>query len=185
MLFRSDAGRQLRRETHLLTDKEVIYCCNVDETQLTGGSAMADLVSEYAAEHNAETAILCGALEAELLDLGPGEQNEFLAAYGLKESSLDRIVHAAYRALKLQCFITAQPAEVRAWTFREGCKAPQAAGMIHTDFEQGFIRAKVVAFDDFEKHGSMAAARDAGAMRTEGKDYEIRDGDVIEFLFDA
>lgn len=178
---RNEAAVQLRQEVHFLTDKPVIYCANVDEDELTGDSSLVKAVESYAAENHAECVTICGQLEAELLDLAPQEQLDFLKSYGLPESGLNRIVHTAFKALRLQSFFTAQPAEVRAWTFRAGCTAPQAAGLIHTDFEKGFIRAKVVSFEDFVKYGSLTAAREAGVMRTEGKDYEVRDGDVIEF----
>lgn len=177
----TETAVQLRREVHFLTDKPVIYCANVDEEELTSENSLVDVVTSYAAENHAECVTIYGQFEAELLDLDPQEQQDFLKSYALAESGLNRIVHTAFKALRLQSFFTAQPAEVRAWTFRAGCTAPQAAGLIHSDFENGFIRAKVVSFEDFVKYGSLAAARKAGAMRTEGKDYEVQDGDVIEF----
>ena len=131
---------------------------------------------------------ICAQMEADLAGLSDAEAKEFLSSYGLTESSLDRTIKLAYHTLGLHTlglasFLTAGPKEVRAWTFRRGWKAPQCAGVIHTDFEKGFIRAQVISFDDYVKHNGEAGARAAGALRPEGRDYEMQDGDVVEFMF--
>ena len=127
--------------------------------------------------------VVCAQMEADLAGLSDDESKEFLASYGLEESSLDRTIKLAYRTLGLASYFTAGPKEARAWTFRRGWKAPQCAGVIQTDFEKGFIRAEVIAFDDYVKNNGVAGARAAGALRPEGKEYEMQDGDVVEFLF--
>ncbi len=126
---------------------------------------------------------ICAQMEADLAGLSDDEAKEFLSSYGLSESSLDRTIRLAYHTLGLASYFTSGPKEARAWTFRRGWKAPQCAGVIHTDFEKGFIRAQVIAFDDYVKHNGEAGARAAGALRPEGKEYEMQDGDVVEFLF--
>ncbi len=179
-----DAILPVLRDLHFLTDKPVIYCANVADDGVTGeGNPHVAALGEYAAAHGCEMVVVCAQMEADLAGLSDDEAAEFLASYGLSESSLDRTIALAYRTLGLASYFTAGPKEARAWTFRRGWKAPQCAGVIHTDFEKGFIRAEVVAFADYVKHSGVAGARAAGALRPEGRDYEMQDGDVVEFLF--
>ncbi len=140
---------------------------------------------EIAAIEGARVVVISAELEAQIVELDEDERQEFLEAAGLKRSGLDRLIHAAYDLLGLITFLTTGPKEARAWTVRRGTKAPQAAGQIHTDFERGFIRAETVHITDFERYGSEAAAREAGVMRSEGKDYVVEDGDVILFRFNV
>ena len=172
------------RELHFLTDKPVIYCANVSDDDVTGESnPHVAALKAYAESQGCAFVVICAQMEADLAGLSEDEAKEFLASYGLSESSLDRTIALAYKTLGLASFLTAGPKEVRAWTFRRGWKAPQCAGVIHTDFEKGFIRAQVVSYDDYVKHGGESGARSAGALRPEGKEYEMQDGDVVEFMF--
>ena len=172
------------KDLHFLTDKPVIYCANVSDDNVSGeGNQHVAALREYAAKENAELVVVCAQMEADLAGLSAAEAAEFLQSYGLSESSLDRTIALAYRTLGLASFLTAGPKEVRAWTFRRGWKAPRCAGVIHTDFEKGFIRAQVVPFEDDVKHGGESGARAAGVLRPEGKEYEMQDGDVVEFMF--
>jgi len=172
------------KELHFLTDKKVIYCANVADDNVNGeGNAHVAALRAYAAKQNCEMVVICAQMEADLAGLTDDEAKEFLQSYGLEESSLDRTIKLAYETLGLASFLTAGPKEVRAWTFRRGWKAPKCAGVIHTDFEKGFIRAQVVAFDDYIKYGGEAGAREHGVLRPEGKEYEMKDGDVVEFMF--
>ena len=176
---------QTRRELGLLTDKKIIYCANVDENVLGSGNEHLEKVKKYASEKNAEVAVICARLEEELQGLSEEEQLEMLASYGAKEDGLSQIIHTGYSTLGLLSYFTAGEKEVRAWTIEKGWKAPQAAGVIHTDFERGFIRAEVITYTDFIKHGSEAACRTAGLLRVEGKEYVVQDGDIIHFLFNV
>jgi hypothetical protein len=170
----------------LLTGKPVLYIANVDEAQLgSPGDPRVQAVRDLAAAEGAEAVVLCGKVEAELAELPEEERREFLRSLGLSEPGLERLVHAGYRELGLLTFFTIGPAECRAWTVRKGTRAPQAAGVIHTDFEKGFIKAEVVRCQDLLALGSEAAARDKGQMRIEGKDYVVEDGDVIHFRFNV
>ena len=179
-----DAILPVLRELHFLTDKPVIFCANVADDNVTGeGNPHVDALRQYAVKGGSELVVVSAQMEADLAGLSDDEAKEFLESYGLKESSLDRTIKLAYHTLGLASYFTAGPKEVRAWTFRRGWKAPKCAGVIHTDFEKGFIRAEVVAFDDYVKNGGVAGARSAGALRPEGKEYEMKDGDVVEFLF--
>ena len=179
-----DAILGVLRELHFLTDKPVIYCANVADDNVDGeGNEHVAKLREYAAKEGAETVVICAQMEADLAGLSDAEAKEFLESYGLTESSLDRTIQLAYRTLGLASFLTAGPKEVRAWTFRRGWKAPKCAGVIHTDFEKGFIRAQVVAYADYVKCGGESGARAAGLLRPEGKEYEMQDGDVVEFMF--
>ena len=179
-----DAILDVLKELHFLTDKKVIYCANVADDNVTGeGNAHVAALKEYAAKNNSEMVIISAQMEADLAGLSDDEAKEFLASYGLEESSLDRTTKLAYDALGLASYLTAGPKESRAWTFRKGWKAPKCAGVIHTDFEKGFIRAQVVSYDDFVKYGGEKGAREAGVLRPEGKEYEMKDGDVVEFMF--
>jgi GTP-binding protein YchF len=170
----------------LLTTKPVLYCCNVGEGDLPDGNAWSDQVKARAAREGAGVVILCGKIEAELAEVTePAEKAELLAAYGLKEPALASLARECYRLLGLQSYFTAGEKEVRAWTVRKGALAPEAAGVIHTDFEKGFIRAQVYSVADLEELGSEAAIKGAGRMRMEGKDYVVQDGDVMHFLFNV
>ena len=179
-----DAILNVLKELHFLTDKKVIYCANVADDNVTGeGNAHVAALRDYAARAGSELVVICAQMEADLAGLSDDEAREFLQSYGLEQSSLDRTISLAYETLGLASFLTAGPKEVRAWTFRRGWKAPKCAGVIHTDFEKGFIRAQVVSFDDYVAHGGEKGAREAGVLRPEGKEYEMKDGDVVEFMF--
>ena len=191
-----DAGKPVRalalteeerrdlRELQLLTAKPVMYVANVAENGLRDNPLLAALEARAAAE-GAAVVPVCAAIEAEIAQLAESERAEFLAELGLQEPGLDRVIRAAYRLLGLQTFFTAGPKEVRAWTVRVGASAPQAAGVIHTDFERGFIRAEVIAFADYLAGKGEAGARDAGKLRLEGKDYLVQEGDVMHFRFNV
>ena len=142
-------------------------------------------VREIAVAEGSEAVVICAKIEAEIAELDPEEKGDFLADLGLQESGLDRLIRAAFRLLGLMTFFTAGPMEVKAWTIREGTKAPQGAGVIHTDFERGFIRAEVVSYKDFVANGGVAGARDKGLVRLEGKDYIMQDGDIVHFRFNV
>ena len=182
-----DEERLLVRDLHLLTMKPVLYVANVGEEEASDpeSNPFVRQVREYAAAEGAEVVPISARLEAEIAELDDEEKKLFLEELGLKESGLDRLIKAAYRLLGLQTFFTAGEKEVRAWTIRAGTKAPQAAGVIHSDFERGFIRAEVVSCDDLLAAGSMAAVRDKGLLRLEGKDYVMQDGDVVHFRFNV
>ncbi|MDR2055274.1 MAG: redox-regulated ATPase YchF [Desulfovibrio sp.] len=177
--------RAVWRELGLVTAKPVIYCANVDEAALPGGNTHAAALREAAARNNAGFTCVCAKLEEELQGLPNDEQKELLFSYGIRESGLAGIIRTGYATLGLCSYFTAGPDEVRAWTIRRGWKAPQAAGVIHTDFERGFIRAEVISFDDYMSHASENACRADGVLRTEGRDYAVRDGDVVHFLFNV
>ena len=183
-LVLSDDDRLELYDLHLLTIKRTLYIANVDEEGFEN-NAYLDAVREHAAAEGAEVVAVCAAIEAELAALEDDEKGEFLAEMGLDEPGLDRVVRAGYQLLHLQTYFTAGVKEVRAWTVPVGATAPQAAGVIHTDFERGFIRAEVVAYDDFVACNGEHGARDAGKLRLEGKDYIVQDGDVIHFRFNV
>jgi GTP-binding protein YchF len=178
------AEREALRELFLLTAKPVLYIANVAEDGFAD-NPLLDQVREIARQEGAEVAPVCAAIEAELVELDEADRAEFLADYGLAEPGLDRVIHAAYQLLGLQTYFTAGPKEVRAWTVRAGSTAPQAAGVIHTDFERGFIRAEVIAYADYIAHGGEAGAREVGKWRLEGKDYIVQEGDVVHFRFNV
>jgi len=167
----------------LLTSLPVLYVCNVEEASAASGNAYARQVEARAAAEGAAAIVISAKIEAEIAVLARDERNEYLAAVGLKEPGLDRLIRAGYALLHLVTFFTAGPKETRAWTVTRGTKAPQAAGVIHTDFERGFIRAETIAYDDYVAYGGEAGTRDAGKMRLEGKDYVVEDGDVMHFRF--
>ncbi len=173
------------QELGLLTAKPVIYCANVDEESIATGNKHALALESLAKERKASFTRICARLEEELQALPPQEQREMLAFYGADEDGLARIISAGYASLGLCSYFTAGPDEVRAWTIRKGWKAPKAAGVIHSDFERGFIRAEAISYADYMKHPSEAACRTAGVLRTEGKDYTVQDGDVLHFLFNV
>lgn len=182
----SEAFQELNRELKLLTGKKVIYAANVDEAGLAGEPAMYKTVREHAAAEGADVIRLCSKIEEEMLDMEEAERAEFLASLGATEGSgLEQIIRTGYHTLGLASYFTAGPKEVRAWTIQQGWKAPKAAAVIHNDFERGFIRAEVIAYDDYVKHKGEAACRSAGVLRTEGKEYVVKDGDVMHFLFNV
>ncbi|BAN69875.1 redox-regulated ATPase YchF [endosymbiont of unidentified scaly snail isolate Monju] len=172
------------RELHLLTAKRTLYIANVDDDGFENNPHL-DALREMAAAEGAEVVPVCAAIEAELAELDDEEKQEFLAEMGLDEPGLDRVVRAGYRLLGLQTYFTAGVKEVRAWTVPIGATAPQAAGVIHTDFERGFIRAEVVSYEDFVACGGEQGAKEAGKLRLEGKDYIVQDGDVMHFRFNV
>lgn len=180
----SPEERELVRDLHLITMKRIIYLCNVDEGALDGESAHAEAVAAFAAEEGATVMRICGKLEAEIADLDDREEREaFLAEAGLEESGLHHLIREAYAALGLRTFFTINPKEAHAWTFREGATAPEAAGIVHTDFQRGFIRAETYSCEDLFELGSEQKLRSEGRLRQEGKEYLVRDGDVIQFKF--
>jgi ribosome-binding ATPase YchF (GTP1/OBG family) len=167
----------------LLTSLPVLYVCNVDENSAADGNAFSKKVEARAKEEGAVAVVISAKIEAEIAVLSRDEREDYLAAIGLKEAGLDRLIAAGYALLHLVTFFTAGPKESRAWTVTRGTKAPQAAGVIHTDFEHGFIRAETIAYADYVACAGEAGARDAGKMRLEGKDYVVQDGDVMHFRF--
>ncbi|CAM4043314.1 redox-regulated ATPase YchF [Catellicoccus marimammalium] len=175
------------RNLFLLTSKPVLYVANVAEEDLADleNNAYLQSVKEYAANEGAEVIAVCARAEEEIAELEEDEKQEFLEALGIEESGLDQLIRAAYHLLGLATYFTAGEKEVRAWTFKRGMKAPQTAGIIHSDFERGFIRAETVSFDDLMKYGSMTKAKEAGRVRLEGKDYVVQDGDIMEFRFNV
>jgi GTP-binding protein YchF len=181
----SDEERAELRELHLLTAKPVMYIANVDEAGLTGASPQQAALRARAVAEHAVVVPVCAAIEAEIAQLEEAERAEFLQSLGVEEPGLNRVIRGAYELLGLLTYFTAGPKEVRAWTVRAGSTAPQAAGVIHTDFERGFIRAEVIAYEDYVRHRGEAGAREAGRLRLEGKDYIVREGDVMHFRFNV
>ncbi len=177
-----DEEKALLRPFFLLTMKPTMYVANVDENGFRDNSLL-DAVTAYAKKENASVVPVCASLEAEIADLDGEDKRVFLEDMGLDEPGLDRVIHAGYQLLGLQTYFTAGVKEVRAWTIHVGDTAPQAAGVIHTDFEKGFIRAQTIAFADFVNYKGEQGAKEAGKMRAEGKDYVVQDGDVMNFLF--
>jgi GTP-binding protein YchF len=181
----TDDERAIVATFGMMTAKPVLYCCNVGEGDLPAGNAWSDSVRARAEKEGAGMVVLCGKVEAELAELAPGDRAELLASYGLTEPALASLARECYRLLGLQSYFTAGEKEIRAWTIRKGAMGPEAAGVIHTDFEKGFIRAQVYSVDDLDKYGSEAAIKAAGKLRVEGKDYVVQDGDVMLFLFNV
>ncbi len=170
----------------LLTNKPVLYVCNVDEDSAVSGNRYVEQVREAVKDEQAQVLVVAAKIESEIAELETYEERRmFLEEIGLQESGVNRLIKAAYALLNLRTFLTAGSDEVRAWTFRAGAKAPQCAGVIHTDFERGFIRAEVIKYDDFVSLGGEAACRQAGKLSVEGKDYEVQDGDIMHFLFNV
>ncbi len=177
---------KLAKELCLLTAKPVLYVCNVDEASAGSGNQYTEKVAEIAKEEGAEILIVAAKIESDIAEFETLEEKQmFLEELGLKESGVARLIKSSYRLLNLQTFLTAGVQEVRAWTFTKGWKAPQCAGVIHTDFEKGFIRAEVIKYDDYVKLGSEAACKEAGKMSVEGKDYVVQDGDIMHFRFNV
>jgi hypothetical protein len=173
------------QQAQLLTAKPVLYICNVDERDAATGNALSERVFEKAAAEGAQAVLISAAIEAEIATLPAEDRESFLSDLGLHETGLNRMIHAAYALLGLITFYTAGPKEARAWTVHKGARAPEAAGEIHTDFERGFIRAETIAYDDYIRFGGEAGAREAGKLRSEGKDYVVQDGDVMLFRFNV
>jgi len=174
------------RQLFLLTAKPVLYVCNVGEQDAKAGNAFTERVGELAREEGAEMMIIAAKTEEDIAELESYEDKQmFLEELGLEESGVNRLIKKAYALLNLETFITAGPMEVKAWTYKRGWKAPQCAGVIHTDFEKGFIRAEVIKYDDYIKYGSEAAVKEAGKMGVEGKDYVVQDGDIMHFRFNV
>jgi hypothetical protein len=177
---------EIVRQLQLLTTKPVLYVCNVEEASAADGNALSKKVAEKAAREGASSVVISAAIEAEVSVLpSEADRKEFLDSLGLTETGLARVIRAGYGLLGLITFFTAGPKESRAWTVRKGAKAPEAAGVIHTDFERGFICAETIAFDDYVACGTEQAAKDAGKMRQEGRDYVVKDGDVLLFRFNV
>jgi hypothetical protein len=184
--FETKDEEKFARELFLLTNKPVLYVCNVDENSAATGNAYVDAVKVEAEKEGAEILIVAAQTESEIAELETYEERqEFLESVGLEESGVSRLIRAAYSLLDLQTYFTAGPDEVRAWTFLRGTKAPQAAGIIHTDFEKGFIRANVIKYEDYVGLGSENAVKEAGKLSVEGKDYVVQDGDIMHFLFNV
>jgi len=180
----SEDLKPLLQELHLITAKPVMYVANVDEGGFDNNPRL-NVVREYAESEGSIVVPVCAAIEAELAVLDDAEKSDFLAEYGLEEPGLNRVIRAGYQLLGLQTYFTAGPKEVRAWTVRIGATAPEAAGVIHTDFQRGFIRAEITSFDDYVTYNGEQGAKDAGRLRLEGKDYVVQDGDVIHFRFNV
>ena len=184
--FESKDEQRAAHDLFLLTSKPVLYVCNVDEASAVSGNAYVDAVREAVKDEGADILVVAARTEADIAELETYEERQmFLQDIGLAESGCNRLIKAAYHMLNLETFITAGEMEVKAWTYRRGWKAPQCAGVIHTDFERGFIRAEVIKYDDYIKYGSEAAVREAGALHIEGKDYIVQDGDIMHFRFNV
>ena len=182
-------GKDEQRAAHdlfLLTSKPVLYVCNVDEASAVSGNKYVEQVREAIREEGADLLVVAAKVESEIAELETYEDRQmFLQEIGLEESGVNRLIKAAYKLLDLETFITAGEMEVKAWTFHKGWKAPQCAGVIHTDFEKGFIRAEVIKYEDYLAYGSEAAVREAGKLNVEGKDYVVQDGDIMHFRFNV
>lgn len=183
----NDDEQQIVKGLFLLTTKPVIYVANIAESSMADpeSDSLYQIVKKHAESENAEALGISAATEEEIASMDESDRQEFLEAEGVEESGLDRLIKAAYHILGLRTFFTAGGTETRAWTFRDGMKAPQVAGVIHSDFERGFIRAEVVSYDDLDKFETMQKVKEAGKLRLEGKDYLVQDGDIIEFRFNV
>ncbi len=181
-----DEEARIAKEFFLLTNKPVMYVCNVDEASAKTGNKYVEAVKEAVKDEEAELLVIAAATEADIAELEEYEEKQmFLEELGLDEPGVNKLIHAAYRLLELQTYFTTGADESRAWTFRKGTKAPQAAGIIHTDFEKGFIRAEVIKYDNYVKYGSEHACREAGKIGVEGKEYVVQDGDILHFRFNV
>ncbi|KKB46802.1 MULTISPECIES: redox-regulated ATPase YchF [Parabacteroides] len=184
--FDTKDEQKIAHELFLLTSKPVMYVCNVDEASAVNGNKYVDAVREAVKDENAEILVVAAKIESEIAEFETYEERQmFLQEIGLEESGVARLIKSAYSLLNLQTYLTAGVQEVRAWTFEKGWKAPQCAGVIHTDFEKGFIRAEVIKYDDFISYGSEAAVKEAGKMSVEGKEYVVQDGDIMHFRFNV
>jgi GTP-binding protein YchF len=182
----SKEDKEAIADLHLLTVKPVIYVANVDEASIHTGNNYVEALRKAVQAENAQVIIICASLEAQIAEItDPEERQLFLEEYGLQESGLSKLIKASYSLLNLITYFTAGEKEVRAWTIRKGFKAPQAAGVIHTDFERGFIKAEVIKLDEYQKYKSEAACRDAGKIAIEGKEYIVQDGDIMHFRFNV
>lgn len=181
-----EADQKLARDLQLLTNKPILYVCNVDEASVNTGNSYVEAMRKAVQDENAGILVIAAATEAEIAELESYEERQmFLEDLGLKESGVNKLIKLAYSLLRLETYFTAGPKEVKAWTYPRGCKAPQAAGIIHSDFEKGFIRAEVIRYDDYILLGSEQACREAGKISIEGKDYVVRDGDIMHFRFNV
>ena len=180
-----DDEKLVARDLFLITMKPMLYVANVDEAGIAAGNEYTKIVEKRAADEGSEVVRICGAMEAEIAQLEPAERKEFLDAAGLEEPGLNRLIHAAYRLLGLITYFTSGVQEVRAWTIKRGTKAPGAAGVIHSDFERGFIKADAYHCDDLFRLGSEQAVKEAGLLKSEGKEYTVRDGDILFFKFNV
>lgn len=186
VVFETPDEQKFARELYLLTSKPVLYVCNVDDASAVNGNKYVEAVREAIKDENAELMIVAAQTESEIAELETYEERaEFLQEIGLEESGVARLIRAAYHLLDLQTYFTAGKVEVRAWTFIRGSKAPRCAGIIHTDFEKGFIRAEVIKFDDFVQYGGEQGVRNAGLLGVEGKEYVVQDGDIMHFRFNV
>lgn len=182
----ADDKKSFINDMYLLTDKPVLYVCNVDDSSAVHGNKYVDQLKAGIEDKNAQILIIAGALEAEIADLeDPEDRKEFLSDAGLEEPGVNKLVRAAYKSLNLHSFFTVGPKEIHAWTLKKGMKAPEAAGVIHSDLERGFIRAEVMHYEDFIALGSEAACRDKGKLFIEGKNYEVADGDILNIRFNV
>jgi GTP-binding protein YchF len=182
----SKEDRTAIADSFLLTEKPVMYVANVDEASMHTGNKFSNMLVEMAKNEGAEVIVMCNNIEAQIAELeDPADKAVFMEEYQMKEPALNRLIQSAYKLLNLETYFTAGVQEVRAWTIEKGWKAPQAASVIHTDFEKGFIKAEVIAFEDFIKYKSEAACRDNGKLRIEGKEYLVKDGDVMHFRFNV
>ncbi len=178
--------QKFAHDLFLLTNKPVLYVCNVDDASAATGNKYVEAVREAVKDENAEILVVAAQTESDIAELETYEERQmFLEEIGLEESGVNRLIKAAYKLLDLETFLTAGPKEVRAWTYRKGSKAPQCAGVIHTDFERGFIRAEIIKYEDYIHYGSEAAVKEAGKMHIEGKDYVFQDGDIVVFRFNV
>lgn len=181
-----DTQAEAAKELMLLTSKPILYVCNVDEKSVVTGNKYVDMVKEAVKDEDAEVLIIGAAIESDIAELETYEEKMmFLEDLGLAESGVNRLIKSAYKLLNLQTFLTAGPKECRAWTFKKGMKAPQTAGIIHSDFERGFIRAEIIKYDDYVSYGSESKCREAGKISVEGKEYVMQDGDIVNFRFNV
>ena len=182
----NDLQQEAAKELMLLTNKPILYVCNVDEASVVTGNKYVDAVREAVKDEGAEVLVIGAAIEADIAELDTYEEKQlFLQDLGLEEAGVNKLIRTAYKLLNLRPYFTAGPKEVRAWTFKNGMKAPQTAGIIHTDFEKGFIRAEVIKYEDFIALGSEAKCKEAGKMSVEGKEYVVQDGDMMNFRFNV
>ena len=181
-----DEETRIAKDFYLLTNKPVMYVCNVEEASAKNGNKFVEQVKEAVKDEEAELLVIAAATEADISELETYEEKQlFLEELGLAEPGVNKLIHAAYHLLKLKTYFTTGPDESRAWTFKEGTKAPQAAGIIHTDFERGFIRAEVIKYENYIKYGSEHACREAGKIAVEGKEYVVQNGDIMHFRFNV